>query len=88
MAGDNKIQVKVVNLHGATMMSVDKVAIKSGDLAMTGNIMGTMPGTFYFKPVELWKMFKMVDRSVVLAMPKLLRQGRREWKKAQRKAAD
>jgi len=77
------VPVKVVNLHGATMMSVDKVAIKGDDIALTGNIMGTMPGTFYIKPVELWKMLKLMDRHLIFSVPKLLIKGRRAFRQLQ-----
>ncbi len=76
-----KPQAKIVNLHGSTMMSVDRVVVKGDDVAMTGNIMGTMPGTFYVKPIELWKLVQMADYKIVLALPRLLMKGRRALKR-------
>jgi hypothetical protein len=78
-----KLQAKIVNLHGTTMMSVDKVTLKGDDITMVGNIMGTMPGTFYITPENLWKMFKMINASLIFAMPGMLLKGRRAYKKSQ-----
>jgi hypothetical protein len=77
-----KLQARIVDLHGETMLSVDKVLLKGGDLAMKGNIMGTMPGTFYFKPEQIWTLFRMMDRKTILAVPRLLLKGRKEFRRA------
>jgi hypothetical protein len=84
MTEEARPQAKIVNLHGTTMMSVAKVVVKDGDIAMTGNIMGTMPGTFYIKPIELWKMVRMVDHKLILAVPGLMIRGRRAWRTERR----
>lgn len=68
-------QVKIVNIHGSTMMSVDKVVLKEGNISMIGNIMGTMPGTFYLSPENLWKMVRLMNASIIFALPGLLLKG-------------
>ena len=81
---DNKKQVQIINMHGSTMMSVDKVKLKGDDIAMVGNIMGTMPGTFYISPENLWKMVRMLNISILFAMPGLLFKGMRASKRNQK----
>ena len=53
-----KIYRQIANLHGTTMMAVDEISIKDAAIVMTGNIMGTMPGSFYLTPEEMWKKVK------------------------------
>ena len=73
------IQAKITNLHGTTMMAVDKIRIKDGAIVMTGNIMGTMPGSFYLTPEEMWKMVKMINWKLICSVPMLLFNGRRTY---------
>ena len=73
-------QAKITNMHGTTMMSVDKMSVKDDAIVMTGNIMGSMPGSFYVKPEEMWKMMKMVNWRIICAIPGLLLTGRREYR--------
>lgn len=72
--------VNIVNMHGTTMLSCKKVFMKDDDVVMDGAVMGSMPGTFYVKPIELYKMVQMVDFSTVFAILKSLRKGKKEYK--------
>lgn len=80
-------QAVIVNLHGSTMMSIHKITRKGDDIAMTGNIMGTMPGTFYITPENLWKTFKMVKPSLVFGMIGLLIKGSQASRKSSKKTS-
>lgn len=73
-----KDQALIVNLHNATMLSVDKIYLHEDDICMEGSIMGAMPGCFYVRPVDLYKMYKMVSWGMIKRIPGLLRQGKKE----------
>jgi len=52
---------KLTNVHGATMMLVESMGRKDDAITMKGNMMGTMPGTFYITPEDMWNAVKMVN---------------------------
>lgn len=81
-------QAVIVNLHGSTMMAVNKITRKGDDIAMTGNIMGTMPGTFYITPENLWKTFKMVSPSLIFGIIGLLIKGSRAIRQSNKKTSN
>jgi len=85
MEDKKKNQVKIVNLHGSTMMSVDKMSRKGDDLVMSGNVMGTMPGTFYVTPGNLWKMVKLLNGAIIMGLPAMLIKGFFAYRKNQQK---
>jgi hypothetical protein len=67
----NKKPVRIVNENGTTLMSIDRMSVKEDDMVITGNLMGCIPGSFYIKPEELWKMVKLVTRELLGAIPVL-----------------
>lgn len=71
---------KVVDLHKQVMIEVTEIKVKKGSIATKGKMMGTMPGTFYLTPEELWNMVKMVSLSLICWMPILIVKGMwRSW---------
>ena len=66
---------KLVDLHNQTMMEVTKIEVKKGSIATKGKVMGTMPGTFYLYPDQLWSMVKMVNLALILHMPGMILRG-------------
>jgi hypothetical protein len=85
---NNKILAQISSIHGTPMIEVSKVYLKEGEIAMDGNVMGTMPGSFYVKPIDLYKMSKMVDGKLIRSIPRMLRQGKKEYKTAQVKKGE
>lgn len=74
-----KLSVNVVNEHGTVLVSADKIGLRDGKIAMSGNLMGTMPGQFYVHPMELYKATKMIDFKFIRGVLGLLRQGKKEY---------
>ncbi|MDO4532227.1 MAG: hypothetical protein Q4C36_00745 [Coriobacteriia bacterium] len=68
----------IVNMHDSNMLSVDKVYMHEDQIAMDGSILGAMPGTFYIKPAELYKMVSMVDLDTVKGVVSALIEGRKQ----------
>ena len=68
----------IVNMHDSNMLSVDKVYMHEDQIAMDGSILGAMPGTFYIKPTELYKMVSMVDLDTIKGVASALVKGRQQ----------
>ena len=75
---------KITNLHGTTMILVENIERKGDAITMKGNMMGTMPGTFYVTPEEMWNMFKMVNFSLVFDVIVVLIKGRKASQKGKK----
>lgn len=80
MAAKKKLSCQLSTAQDTIMVGIDRVYPKNGKIAIDGNVMGTMPGTFYFRPVDLYKMVKMVDWNLIKAVPGILKQGKKEFK--------
>ena len=68
----------IVNMHDSNMLSVDKVYMHEDQIAMDGSILGAMPGTFYIKPTELYKMVSMVDLDTIKGVASAFVKGRQQ----------
>ena len=68
----------IVNMHDSNMLSVDKVYMHEDQVAMDGSILGAMPGTFYIKPAELYKMVSMVDLDTLKGVVAAFIKGRQQ----------
>jgi hypothetical protein len=75
---------KITNLHGTTMILVEHIERKGDAITMKGNMMGTMPGTFYVTPEEMWNMFKMVNLSLIFDVMAVLIKGRKASQKGKK----
>ncbi len=75
-----KLVADITNVQGTPMLTAKKIHVREGNIVMDGNIMGSMPGQFYISPLNLYKMYKMVDRKVIRAAISMLKKGKREYK--------
>ncbi|MCD8316610.1 MAG: hypothetical protein LUB61_04325 [Eggerthellaceae bacterium] len=70
----------IKNNKGGPMLTADKIRLKNGQLVMNGNILGTMPGQFYISPLDLYRMYRLVDKKSLFKLLKMLRQGKKEYR--------
>lgn len=75
-----ELKAQISTIQGTVMMGMDKIYVKNGEIAVDGNVLGTMPGTFYIRPLDLYKMTKMVSWEIIKAVPGMLKQGKKEFK--------
>lgn len=84
---NKKLTLDIINAQGMSLVSARKIYIRDDKIAMDGNIMGTMPGQFYITPLNLYKATKLIDWSFIKGAWKLLKQGKKEFKEQEAKAA-
>lgn len=67
--------MKMVDNYGVVMVDITALKRRGEDLVVKGKIMGSMPGTFYLKPAEVWSVLGLLSWQVLSYLPVMLFKG-------------
>lgn len=74
--------MKLMSKDGIEMMDVKSIDQDGARLVIKGKMMGAMATTIYLSPKDMWEAFHMVSWRILVRLPVLLWQGRRQARQA------